>query len=54
MTRRKDRKQIQYTTPDHRPMTPEFRGPADAMDHAVRSARKRYEEVNPNEKLNWR
>ena len=54
MTRCKERKKNQYTTPDHRPMIPEFRGLEDPMDTAVRKLRRRYEEINPNNKINWR
>lgn len=54
MTRRKNRKQKPYTNPDHRPMIPEFRGPQDTLDTAVRSVRRRYEELNPDERINWR
>ena len=54
MVRKPERKGKRCTNPDHRPMIPEFRMPGDALDAAVREARRRYDDVNPNHKTNWR
>ncbi len=54
MTHQPDRKKRRYTNPDHRPMIPEFRAPGDPLDTAVREARRRYDDVNHDQKLKWR
>ena len=54
MAHQPDRKKRRYTNPDHRPMIPELRGPGDPMDTAVRELRRRYEDMNPNQKMKWR
>jgi len=54
MFRKTIRKEPHHTAPDHRPMIPEFRKPGDVLDDAIRSARRRYDEVNPNQNQKWR
>lgn len=54
MPHQPDRKKQRYTNPDHRPMIPELRSPGDLLDTAVREARRRYDDVNPDQKLKWR
>ena len=54
MTRSRERRKREHTKPDHRPMIPELRSPEDPLDLAVREARRRYDDVNPNSKQNWR
>lgn len=54
MSRKPKRKETQRTNPDHRPMIPELRSPEDTVDTAVRSVRRRYDELNPNEYMHWR
>lgn len=54
MFRKPEKKQNQHTTPDHRPMNPLLRGPADPVDAAAREVRRRYDEMNPTEQMNWR
>lgn len=54
MLRIAKQKEKQYTEPDHRPMVPEFCGPKDLLDAAVRDIRRRYGEINPTEHLKWR
>ena len=54
MFRKPDRKETQYTAPDHRPMIPELRQPGDRVDTVVREVRRRYDELNPTEYKNWR
>ena len=46
MFRKRDDKKIRHTTPDHRPMIPEFRMPEDALEEELRELRRRYAEVN--------
>ena len=55
MIHKPDRKIKRYSTPDHRPMLPEFRAPGDLLDAVVREPRCRYDDVNPDRKTNyWR
>ncbi len=54
MFRKPVRKEVDRTTPDHRPMIPVFRKPGDELDAAVRSIRRRLEEANPTQNQNWR
>ncbi len=54
MFRRCERKNNHHTKPDHRPMIPEFRAPQDPIDLAVRDVRRRYHEINPDQKEKWR
>lgn len=54
MFRKPARKEVDQTTPDHRPMIPVFRKPSDELDAAVRSIRRRLEEVNPTQNKYWR
>lgn len=54
MTRKHTRKDARHTAPDHRPMIPEFTHPGDALDTAVREARRRYDDANPNRHMKWR
>lgn len=54
MKRQSKRGKHQHTNPDHRPMIPEFRGPQDLLHLLVCSVRRRYDEVNPNDRINWR
>lgn len=54
MAHQPDRKKRHYTNPDHRPMVPELSGPGDLLDTAVREARRRYDDVNPDQKMKWR
>lgn len=54
MFRKPERKETQYTEPDHRPMIPELRKPGDLMDAAIREIRRRYDEINPGKYLKWR
>ena len=54
MTHQPKRRGRAYSTPDHRPMIPAFRNPENALDAAVREPRRRYDDVNPDCKMNWR
>ena len=54
MSRKHIRKDPNRTKADHRPMLPEFRRPEDALDEAVRHARRRYDDLNPTERMKWR
>ena len=54
MSRKSKTRKQPYTNPDHRPMIPALRRPDDPLDIAVREARRRYDEINPNERINWR
>ena len=54
MVRKPERKNKRFTNHDHRPMIPELRMPGDNLDTNVREARRRYDDVNPNHKNNWR
>ena len=54
MVRKPERRGKRCTNPDHRPMIPEFRAPGETLDTVIREARRRYDDVNPNQKSNWR
>ena len=54
MTRKRIRSGLRHSAPDHRPMIPEFRQPEDPLDTAIREARRRHDELNPNRKMKWR
>ena len=54
MVRKGEHRTKNHSTPDHRPMMREFRLPGDTLDVSVREVRRRYDDVNPNQKLNWR
>ncbi len=54
MVRKPERNAKRCTNPDHRPMIPELRMPGDNLDTVVREVRRRYDDLNPNQKTNWR
>ena len=54
MVRKPQRKEKRCSNPDHRPMIPEFRMPGDNLDANIREVRRRYDDVNPNKKNDWR
>lgn len=54
MFRKRERREKQYTQPDHRPMIPELRQPEDQLDAAIKNVRRRYDEMNPGDYLKWR
>ena len=54
MLHKSDRRQRQHTKPDHRPMLPEMRVPDAPLDIAIRQARSRHDDVNPDRNQKWR
>ncbi len=54
MSRKRNRREIWCTTPDHRPMLPEFRQPENLMEEAIRANRRRREDIDPEKQMKWR
>ncbi len=54
MTRRRNHRETRFTTPDHRPMLPEFRQPGDVLDAVIREHRRRLDELDPTQRMKWR
>ncbi len=54
MTRKRNDRGNRCSAPDHRPMLPEFRQPADVLEEAIRAHRRRREEFGSDRRMKWR